>query len=173
VSPSRTISVLDGAELIEFAFADLMKYHGPGSPGGVAHAFKVMERAFALVAPGGPPQRRQITVRTAFRGPGARDGFELVTRAVTQDRFTIDLALERPERGRTHERFVFEVGLGGRAVTLLLRDGFVTEEFIDLARTPDPTEEQQARLTLLKREMAELVMATDAPDVYDVAGADA
>jgi hypothetical protein len=77
VSPSRTISVLDGAELIEFAFADLMKYHGPGSPGGVAHAFKVMERAFALVAPGGPPQRRQITVRTAFRGPGARDmGFD-------------------------------------------------------------------------------------------------
>ncbi len=172
MSAGGTIAVLDGAQRIEFSFADMMRYHGPGSPGGVAHAFKVMERAFALLEPGGPPQRRQINVRTAFGGPGARDGFELVTRAVTQDRFSVDPALERPERGRTHERFVFELRLGDRVVTLLLRDGFVSEEFIDLARMPDRTDEQEARLTLLKRRMAELVMGTDARDVYDDAGAD-
>ncbi len=170
MSPSSTIAVLDGEERIEFSFADMMKYHGPGSPGGVAHAFKVMERAFALLEPGGPPQRREITVRTAFGGPGARDGFEVVTRAVTEDRFVRDAALERPERGRTHERFVFEIGLGGRVVTLLLRDGYVSEEFIDLARTPDRSDDQEARLTLLKRQMAEQVMASDASDVYDDAG---
>jgi hypothetical protein len=165
-----TIAVLDGEQLIEFSFADLMKYHGPGSPGGVAHAFKVMERAFALLAPDAPPQRRGVAVRTAFGGPGARDGFELVTRAVTQDRFVVDPALERPERGRTHERFVFEIALGDRAVTLVLRDGYVSEEFIDLARTPRRSDEQEARLTLLKREMAERVMGSAATDVYDEAG---
>ena len=164
---TSTITVLDGRQRIDFSFEDLMKYHGPGSPGGVAHAFKVMERAFALLDPEGPPQRRDITLRTAFGGPGARDGFEVVTRAVTQDRFVVDPALARPDRGRTRERFVFEVGCGERSVTLLLREGFVSEEFIDLARKEGRSEEEEARLDLLKQQMAERVMASPARDVYD------
>jgi hypothetical protein len=167
---TSTISVLDGRQRIDFSFEDMMKYHGPGSPGGVAHAFKVMERAFALLDPDGPPQRRDITLRTAFGGPGARDGFELVTRAVTQDRFVVDPALARPDRGRTRERFVFEVGCGARTVTLLLRDGYVSEEFIDLARKDGRSEEEEARLDLLKQQMAERVMTSAASDVYDDAG---
>lgn len=164
---TSTIAVIDGAQRLEFSFEDMMRYHGPGSPGGVAQAFKVMERAFALLDPDNPPQRREITLRTAFGGPGARDGFELVTRAVTQDRFTVDPALERPERGRTHERFIFEVGCGDRSVTLALRDGFVTEEFIDLARKPDRSTQEEARLDALKAQLAQLVMGTAAVDVYD------
>jgi hypothetical protein len=163
---TSTIAVLDGRQQIDFSFDDLMKYHGPGSPGGVAHAFKVMERAFALLDPDGPPQRREITLRTAFGGPGARDGFEVVTRAVTQDRFAVDPALAQSELGRTRERFVFEVGYRERSVTLVLREGFVSEEFIDLARTDGRSEEQEARLDLLKQQMAERVMGSAAADVY-------
>jgi hypothetical protein len=168
---TTTIAVLDGRQRIDFSFEDLMKYHGPGSPGGVAHAFKVMERAFALLDPDGPPQRREITLRTSFGGPGARDGFEVVTRAVTQDRFTVDPALARPELGRASERFVFEVGYRERSVTLLLREGFVSEEFIDLARTDGRSDEQNARLDLLKQEMAERVTGSAAEDVYRDASA--
>ena len=164
---ANTIAVLHGDTRIEFSFEDMMRYHGPGSPGGVAHAFKVMERAFALLAPDEPPQRREITLRTAFGGPGARDGFEVVTRAVTQDRFTVDQSIARPERGRTHERFIFEVGYRDRSVTLALRDGFVSDEFIDLARKDDRSADDEARLDVLKAQMAELVMAAAADDVYD------
>ena len=160
------IEVRERGQTIGYSFDDMMKYHGPGSPGGVAHAFKVMERAFALLDPDGPPQRREITLRTAFGGPGARDGFELVTRAVTQDRFAVDPALARAELGRTRERFVFEVGYRERSVTLLLREGFVSEEFIDLARRDGRSEEQEARLDELKLEMAERVMGSAADDVY-------
>ena len=39
---------------------------------------------------------------------------------------------------------MFEIGVDGTAVTLLLRDGFVTDEFIDLARTDDRTDAQEA-----------------------------
>jgi hypothetical protein len=166
---AATIAVIDGGEPIDFSFEDLLRYHGPGSPGGVAHAFKVMERAFALLAPDEPPQRREISLRTAFGGPGARDGFEMVTRAVTQDRFAVDQALTRPELGRERERFVFEVSYGERSVTLLLRDGFVSPEFIDLARAAERSEEQDARLDLLKLQMAERVMGSAASDVYDLA----
>jgi hypothetical protein len=164
-----TIAVLDGGQRLDFSFQDLMRYHGPGSPGGVAHAFKVMQRAFALLSGDEPPRRRELTVRTAFGGPGARDGFELVTRAVTQERFVVDRALARPERGRELERFVFEIGYRDESVTLLLRDGFVSPEFIDLARADSRTAEQSARLDELKAQMAERIIGSDAAEVYDVA----
>ena len=76
-----------------------MRYHGPSSPGGAAHAFKVLERALPLLDPDAPCERREIVVETAFGGPGARDVFEMVTRAVTGERFRVDPALARPERG--------------------------------------------------------------------------
>ena len=40
-----TIDVLDRGRLLAFSFEDMLKYHGPGSPGGVAQAFKLLERA--------------------------------------------------------------------------------------------------------------------------------
>ncbi|HEV2060854.1 MAG TPA: hypothetical protein VGR11_16005 [Solirubrobacteraceae bacterium] len=164
------IEVSERGQPIAFSFEDMMKYHGPGSPGGVAMAFKVMERAFVVLSPEGPPQRREISVRTSFGGPGARDGFEAVTRALTGERYTVDAALARPELGRERERFVFVLSYAQRSVTLLLRDGFVVPEFIDLVRTDDRTDEQKERLEVLKGELAERVMAAAAADVYDVDG---
>lgn len=167
---TSTIEVLERGERITFSFEDLMRYHGPGSPGGVAHAFKVLERALPLLDPAGPCERREIVVDTAFGGPGARDAFEMVTRAVTGDRFRVDAGLERPERGRALERFVFRLSYRGRATTLAVREGFVTDKFIDLARTDPRTDDQERHLDKLKREMADLVMAHPASEVYDVDG---
>ena len=166
---TETIEVRELGQTISFSFDDMMRYHGPGSPGGVANAFKVLQRAIEVLSPDEAPQRRNIVVRTAFRGPGARDGFEAVTRAVTDGRYTVDRALVRSDRGRLLEDFVFVVGTGGRTVTLLLRDGFVTEEFIDLARTEARTEAQERRLDELKAQLAQRVMATPAADVYELA----
>jgi hypothetical protein len=165
---TATLVVADRGRRIAFGLDDLMRYHGGGAPGGVAHAFKVLERALPLLSPGEPPERCEISVRTAFGGPGVRDAFELVTRAVTGGRYVLDPALARPERGRAMERFVFELAHRGRRVTLAVRQGFVTDEFIDLARTDPRSEEQERRLDRLKREMADRVMATPAVDVYDV-----
>ena len=159
--------VLERGVPLGFTLRDLMSYHGPGSPGGVAHGYKVMERALPLLEPAGPPERREIEVATAFGGPGARDAFELVTRAVTGDRYVVDAGLALPERGWTRERFVFRLGYHGVTVTLGVREGFVTEEFLTLARTEQPSAEQTARLDVLKREMAERVMASPASEVYE------
>ena len=165
---AASIEVVERGRVIAFSFDDMLRYHGGGSPGGVAHAFKVLERALPLLDPDGPCERREIFVDTAFGGPGARDAFELVTRAVTGDRLRIDESLARPERGRTLERFVFRLRYRDRSVTLALREGFVTEEFIDLARTDERTPEQEQRLDTLKQEMADLVMGTPADEVYAV-----
>ncbi|MGZ6643871.1 MAG: hypothetical protein ACXVFT_18870 [Solirubrobacteraceae bacterium] len=162
-----TIEVVDRGERISFSFADVMQYHGPSSPGGAAHAFKVLQRALPLLEPDGPCERREIVIETAFGGPGAHDAFEMVTRAVTGDRFRVDPALARPERGRALEAFVFRLSYGERSATLSVREGFVTDEFIDLARTEHRDAEQERRLDALKREMADRVLARSAGEVYD------
>jgi hypothetical protein len=163
----ETIDVLERGHPIRFSFADMMSYHGPGSPGGVAHAFKVMQRAFPLLDPDGPPERREIRIETPFGGPGARDAFELVTRAVTGDRYVVDPSLARTARGRTLERFVFKLTYRDRRVTLLVRDGMVPDEFIDLARREHRTPDEEARLDVLKAEMAHRLTTSAASDVYD------
>jgi hypothetical protein len=146
-----------------------LRYAGPGSPGGVAVAFKALQRAFAVLSPTTPPERRAVAVRTAFRGPGARDCFEAVTRAVTDDRYVVDRSLLRADRGRLLEDFVFEVSIGENSTTMILREGFVTDEFIDLVRAQDRTPEAERRLDDLKTELAQRVMAAPADQVYDIA----
>ena len=98
----------------------------------------------------------------------SRDGFEAVTRAVSDGRYVVDRSLVRSDRGRLLEDFVFVVDVGGRIVTLLLRDGFVTDEFIDLARTEARSAGQEQRLGQLKAQLAQRVMSSPADRVYDV-----
>jgi hypothetical protein len=166
---AESLQVADGRRIIAFTFDDMLRYHGPHSPAGVAMAFKVMQRAFDQLSPGVPPARRTVAVRTAFRGPGARDGFEVVTRGVTEGRYTVDRSMLRSDRGRLLEDFVFELSIGERATTVLLRDGFVTDAFIDLARTENRSAEQEARLDDLKADLAQRVMATPAAELFDTA----
>ena len=165
---TETIAVIDHRRELTFGFEDMNRYHGGGSPAGVATALKVLQRAFALLSPDRPPDRRSVVIRTAFRGPGARDGFEAVTRAVSDDRFAVDRTLVRSDLGRLREDFVFAVSIGGASVTMVLRDGFVSAEFIDLARIPDRTADQESRLDFLKAKLAQALLSTPADELYDV-----
>lgn len=169
-APPGTLDVLDQGQLLRFGVADLMRYHGPLAPGGVAHGYTAMARAFPLLSPDRPPERREIRLRTAFPGPGARDAFELVTRAVTEGRYAVDPALERADRGRTLARYVFRFDYRDRTVTLVLRDGgYVTDEFIALSRTDPRSEEQERHLTVLKHEMAGRLLGAPVDQVYQPA----
>ena len=165
---STVLEIVDNGTVIGFTFDDVMKYHGPGFPGGVAHAVKVLERALPVLSPDRPAERREISVATAHRGPGVRDTFEAVTRAVTEGRFSVDSALERTDRGATLERDVCELAYRGTTVRLEIRDGFVTDEFITLARRPERSAVEEDRLTVLKQEMADRLLAAPADEVYDI-----
>jgi hypothetical protein len=138
-----TVDVLDGGRLLQFGLADLMR-------------------------PTGSPVRREIRLETAFPGPGARDAFELVTRAVTEDRYAVRPEMERPELGRVRARYVFRWSYRDRTVTLQIREGFVTEEFITLARTANRSAAQEAHLAVLKQEMADRLLAVAPDQVYDI-----
>ena len=164
------IEVAEQGSTLAYTFEDLMRYHGPGSPGGVAHAFKVLERVLPLLEPDGLLERRELVVETAFAGPGARDAFEMVTRAVTENRYVVDDSWARPELGPTRERFVFHLGYRERGVTAILREGYVTADFLALVRQEERTAEEESHLIVLKQELANRLLAKPAAEVYDVDG---
>jgi hypothetical protein len=99
---------------------------------------------------------------------GVRDGFESVTRAVTDGRYTVDPALTRPDRGQVLRNFVFQVSLAGRDATLLLRPGFVTGEFVELGSTIERTQAEEAHFEQVKAQLAQRVLATPAEDVCEL-----
>jgi hypothetical protein len=162
------ILVEELGQLLEFSYTDMLCYAGPSSPIGVATALKVMQRAFAALSPNHPPQRRSVVIRTALVELGARDGFESVTRAVTDGRYTVDPALTRSDRGRLLQDFVFQVSVSGRVATLLLRPGFITADFIDLADRTERTQAEESHFDQVKAQLAQRVLAAAAEDVYEV-----
>ncbi len=184
------VEVDDHGTRLRFSFHDLLRYAGPGSPAGVALAFQALRLALpclalpspappspalpspALPSPAQPSPaplaRREIFIETAFRGPGARDGFELVTRAVTEGRYLVTASLEHPERGTTLEQFVFRFHYRDRTCTLLVRPGMVSDEFIVYARKPDRTPDEEQYFTGLKQAHAEQLLATAPRDVFEL-----
>ncbi len=163
-----TLVVRDQGESISISFDDLLKYHGRSSIAGVAHAFKAMERAFPLLSPGEPPERSDIAVESGFPGGGARDAFEMVTRAVTGDRYrlvTKPAGIEAPEAPGGH--FFFRLGYRGTEVDLVARASLIPEEFLELACREAPTPAEAVRAQQLKEEMADRLLSLPADEVYD------
>lgn len=163
-----TLVILDQGESIAITFDDLLKYHGRSSIAGLAHAFKAMERAFPLLSPGEPPERYDVTVESGFPGGGARDGFEMVTRAATGDRYRVTAApagTKAPRAPGGH--FFFRLGYRGAVVDLTARAGIVSDDFVELACRDDPTPVEAERARQLKEEMAELLLNLPADRVYD------
>ena len=163
-----TLVVRDEGESISISFDDLLKYHGRSSIAGVAHAFKAMERAFPLLSPGEPPERNDITVESGFPGGGARDAFEMVTRAVTGDRYRLTsqpAGVEAPEAPGGH--FFFRLGYRGTVVDLVARAYLIPEEFLELACREAPTPAEAVRARQLKEEMAKRLLGLPADEVYD------
>ena len=145
----ESIEVLEEGKLLSFRFDEMLNYHGPGFPGGVAHGFKVMQRAFPLLDDGNLLERREISF-------------------VTAGRYVVDKEL--PEAANELEspggRYYFRLSYRGRSVAVTLRPGYVREEFIQLARKKGRTEAEERVLAGMKRDMAARLMAAKAEDIY-------
>jgi len=166
---SGAIRVRERGAVLAFSYDDMLRYHGGLAPGGVAHGFKVMERAFPRLAPDGVPDRRWVRIETAFPGPGARDAFEAATRCVSDDRYRVDPALVRPEHAFTaRARYFFRLRCGDAEVAVQIREGMVRQEYLDLSARGPATPAEAERLEWLKREMAERLMSLPAEEVYDL-----
>jgi hypothetical protein len=163
------LEVRDHGDLLRFTFDDLVKYAGRSSVGGVAHGYKVMERALPLLDGGAAPDREDISIESAFGGGGARDAFEMVTRAVTGGRFHCDQSRAPDGPPSPMGQYVFWFShRSGAAVQLTLRPGLVLDEFIELAKRGAANPAEEERLAALKQEMADALLSRPATEVYDV-----
>nr|WP_272213678.1 hypothetical protein [Marinicella sp. W31]MDC2879634.1 hypothetical protein [Marinicella sp. W31] len=161
-----TITVSEGGRALTFSFDDIMAYHGGGFPGGVVHGLKAMQAAFPLLDDA-PLERREISVLTAFSGPGGRDALEMVTRGLTDKR----LAVFRPLGGKDvisdpPGPYLFRFAYRGKTAEAVIKPGHVREEFVTLGAKPDRTAEETKRHEALKREMADRLLPLAANEIY-------
>ncbi|UJW77098.1 hypothetical protein [Rhizobium sp. SL42] len=158
---SNVITVLDNGHPISFTFDNINAYHGGGFPGGVAHALKAMQAAFPLLSDT-PLERREVTIVTAFSGPGGRDALEMVTRALTEGRLTVDKSIsDHPGP------YVFRFSYRGRTAEAVIKPGHVKEEFVTLGAKQDKTPDEIARHEELKAEMAYRLLPLAAEQIYN------
>ncbi|MDG3043002.1 hypothetical protein [Roseicyclus marinus] len=162
------ISVREGGQVLTFSFSTLLSYHGGGFPGGVVHALKAMQAGFPALGEG-PLPRRDIHVLTAFTGPGGRDAVECVTRALTDGRYSVDRALGGKDViSDPPGPYVWRFTLGHRRVAVTIRPGHVRPEFVSLGAMSSRTAAQDARLEILKHELADRLLPLAAQDIYEV-----
>ncbi|MBQ1466628.1 MAG: hypothetical protein IIZ17_08135 [Eubacteriaceae bacterium] len=163
-----TLEVLENGEKIIYTYEDLLKYHGYFYPGGVAHAFKVMQRAFPLLDDGKLLERRDLSLVTAFLGPGGLDAFEMVTRCISTGKCCADKYLPEAQDSleSPHGRYYFRFSYRGKTVAVTIMPGFVRDEFIHLARKKDLTDDEAVKLAEMKKEMADRLLSLPAEEIY-------
>lgn len=159
------ITVFENGNELVFSYEEIIKYHGHGFPGGVVHGLKAMQAGFALFDE--KIERREVNVVTAFGGPGGRDSVEVVTRALTDGRYTVDKSLSP---GNVIDAFpgpyVWRFAYRGKTVDVRIKQGHVREEFVRLGANPDRTAQEDERLEYLKSEMAQRLLPLPAGDIY-------
>lgn len=166
---SDSITVAENGILLTFTFASIMEYHGGGFPGGVVHGLKAMQAAFPLLSDT-PPERREISIVTAFTGPGGRDALEMVTRALTEGRLIVDRSLGGKDViTDLPGPYLFRFSYRGKTAEATIKPGHVREEFVALGAKKDKSPGEVARHEELKREMAERLLPLPATEIYRVA----
>lgn len=168
-NPDNDIFVYDTGTLLKIGFEDCIKYHGRSSIGGLALGFRLLQLAFADLAVGEHPDRKEISVSTSFGGPGFRDAIEMVTRALTRGVYIVDSALATATAPESPAGPLwFKVGVGEREACYEVVAGAVGEEFVRLgkkSRAGTLTKEEAPLWTERKEKLAEALM-TSAPGAY-------
>ncbi|CAG7615803.1 hypothetical protein PAESOLCIP111_01828 [Paenibacillus solanacearum] len=168
------IRIKDNKETLEIRFADIRKYHGSLALMAVAVGFRSLQAAFGeLFGTGEAPQRKSISVLSGHAGPGFRDAFEFVTRAVTRGAYTVDTAYPQgqydPHRPQSYA-FVISTD-DGSAVEVVLQENFLPSVFYDYlkkGREQTFTEADIAAFDELKLSLSERALALPAEELLYV-----
>lgn len=81
---TEVISVYDDGVRLDIPFEACVLYHGRDSIGGLSLGYRLLCFALNKLTEGRIPERKEISFKTAFPGPGLRDAVEMTTRAVTR-----------------------------------------------------------------------------------------
>jgi hypothetical protein len=85
---SAVVRVMGEEEPIDIGFDSVVAYHGQAALAMLAITFQGLRATLPKLSPSRAPERSAITVVSGHPGPGVRDAFEFVTRAVTRKAYT-------------------------------------------------------------------------------------
>jgi hypothetical protein len=170
------ITIMDRSTVLQITYNEMVKYHGRLHIGGVALAYQVLRLAFAILLPGGIPDREKVGFLSGLgeSGRGVIDGVEMVTRARSRGALLLDLDRVRNKPGPEAPnggRYFFEVDYDGRRVGLALKSGLITAEFTLLSRAAKAggmTAAETDRLTALREGLATLLLSREPAEWFDV-----
>ncbi|UVI28038.1 hypothetical protein [Paenibacillus spongiae] len=128
-----TIQVRDRNEVLTLQFSELRNYHGNLAPMAIAVGFRVLQAAFQELYGNEAPDRKSLSIRSGHGGPGFRDAFEFVTRAVTRGAYAVDVdypvAQYDPYRPQSYAYVISDDK--GAAVEVALKENFLPAKFYD------------------------------------------
>lgn len=159
-----SVTVLAEEGPLEFEFRDLVRYHGHAALAMLALTFRAQEVAFSRLGDGSPPARDAISVISGHPGPGVRDAFEMITRAVTRGAYTVDRSLPGPRlNAATEVVYAFRITVDGvGSEHLAVREGVLPDEFFRLI-VAERSPARDRRFAEIKREIAAEVLARPDP----------
>lgn len=169
---SAPLLILDHGRPLRLHVESLFEYHGGGALAGAALGFQAMSCAGAALSKAHCWDRRDLRLRSWHSGPGVVDALEFVTRCVSRGRYRQE-RVDGAGNCATSSAFRFEVESGGQLARLLLRDGMVDAEFFALAGIAQRSDREEERLSRLKQQVAQQVLARPAAELFalDVIGA--
>lgn len=133
--PLQFLLVEDQDGVVAIGRDDLVRYAGPSQIVASALCLRLFARAFADLSPERPPRRDDIHVLTAFPGDGILDCVEMITRARTRGRLTIDTEAGPADAPPSViGRFYFEIRIGNKGRGYTLKPGYFTADFVDMVR---------------------------------------
>lgn len=166
---TSVLKIRDALGELTLTYEEMCKYHGKDFLGGVALAFKVLELAFNMVLqPGQVPERAKIRLVLGLNPPGILDGFEYLTRAVTQQRIVINKNIEKGVKSN-FGHYYFEVHYEDIMISMWLKENLLPEGFTDLAAKclgGKADEEDMQRWKKHKLELGESIMTSSPSDLF-------
>jgi hypothetical protein len=160
----HVIRIKDQQELIEISFSELRKYHGGAALMALAVGYRVMQVAINELFGSQPPQRKSLKIFSGHGGPGFRDAFEFITRAVTRGAYEVDVnypnAQHDPFRAQSYAFIV--TADHGAAVEVALKSDFLPHifyEYMEKGRKQQITEQEIAQFAELRSVLCERALA--------------
>lgn len=161
------ITVQAEEEPISIGFDAVAAYHGQAALAMLAVTFQAQALALSLLSPAAPARRNGISIVSGHPGPGVRDAFEFVTRAVTRGAYVVDRSLPQARLAPGFDiSYSFRITLEGKTVELALKPDALPVRFFELNFTANRNDSDNAELSLLKRTIAEDVLNRSGPDLF-------
>ncbi len=167
------IKIMDRNEELALHFKELRNYHGNLALMAIGAGFRVLQAGLQALYKEQMPDRSKISIVSGHAGPGFRDAFEYITRAVTRGAYTINTSYPAaqydPHREQSYA-FLISDEAGG-AVEVILKPDFLPAVFYDYlkkGREGTMTKQDTERFELLKAELCELALSLPEEELLEV-----